>query len=145
MDNDSGKILEIAAHDDRCLRTRRANHRATLVSAFLVICAGLVDQPSAKAQEQHTANFLLSACRDLTLDGDPTNSFVVGYCAGEISVVTVTARQLPQKVRSCPPLTAPLSQRAKVVVSYLDRNPARLHESFIILAMEAFAEAWPCK
>jgi hypothetical protein len=32
-----------------------------------------------------------------------------------------------------------------VVAQYIDGKPARLHESFIMLASEALRSAWPCK
>jgi hypothetical protein len=32
-----------------------------------------------------------------------------------------------------------------VTVTYLEAKPERLNESFVLLALEAFAQAWPCK
>jgi hypothetical protein len=36
-------------------------------------------------------------------------------------------------------------QAARVVVKYLREHPERLHEKESLLAMAAFAEAFPCK
>jgi hypothetical protein len=36
-------------------------------------------------------------------------------------------------------------QAVKVVVAYIDARPARMHERFDRLALEAFRAAWPCK
>jgi hypothetical protein len=37
-----------------------------------------------------------------------------------------------------------VNQAAKVVVSYMDRHPEELHQSFLILAHQAMKEVWPC-
>ena len=37
------------------------------------------------------------------------------------------------------------SQKIKVVIAYIEARPARLHESFVDLALEALRAAWPCK
>jgi hypothetical protein len=36
-------------------------------------------------------------------------------------------------------------QMVKVVVAYIDARPARMHENFQTLALEALRNAWPCK
>jgi len=35
-------------------------------------------------------------------------------------------------------------ESAKVLLRYLDKNPARLSEAGITLAIEALRDAWPC-
>jgi hypothetical protein len=37
------------------------------------------------------------------------------------------------------------NQLVRVVVAYIDQRPARLHESFLNLALEALTDAWPCQ
>jgi len=36
-------------------------------------------------------------------------------------------------------------QTVQVVMAYIDSRPARLHESFYALALEALRNAWPCR
>ncbi len=38
-----------------------------------------------------------------------------------------------------------VGQEVRVVVAYIDARPARMHEPFIALALEALQKAWPCK
>jgi hypothetical protein len=38
-----------------------------------------------------------------------------------------------------------LGQEVKVVVAYIDARPARMHEPFTQLALEALRTAWPCR
>jgi hypothetical protein len=37
-----------------------------------------------------------------------------------------------------------LNQQVKVVISYIEARPARMHEPFRDLALEALRAAWPC-
>jgi hypothetical protein len=37
------------------------------------------------------------------------------------------------------------SQAVRIVVQFIDARPARLHERFTLLALEALTAAWPCK
>jgi Rap1a immunity proteins len=36
-------------------------------------------------------------------------------------------------------------QAVRVVIAYIDAQPAWMHENFGVLALEALREAWPCK
>ena len=36
------------------------------------------------------------------------------------------------------------AQLVKVVLTYIEAQPARLHENFVMLALEALRTAWPC-
>ena len=38
-----------------------------------------------------------------------------------------------------------LGQMVRVIVAYIDARPARVHEDFRLLALEALVDAWPCK
>jgi Rap1a immunity proteins len=38
-----------------------------------------------------------------------------------------------------------VGQEIMVVVAYIDARPARMHENFGVLALEALRTAWPCK
>jgi len=45
----------------------------------------------------------------------------------------------------CHPPQATDGQAMLVVIQYIDAHPARLHESFTLLAIEAMQHAWPCQ
>jgi hypothetical protein len=105
---------------------------------------------SATAVDTHSANYLLEGCRVVATGGTPTNNlmFQATMCMGELQAIKFFASSIGSPnspVRACPPREADVFQVAKVVVAYLDKNPARLHEVFLGLAYTAIAEAWPCK
>jgi hypothetical protein len=38
-----------------------------------------------------------------------------------------------------------INQASRVVIAYIEARPARMHEPFNELALEALRDAWPCK
>jgi hypothetical protein len=50
-----------------------------------------------------------------------------------------------QNQSSCPPDGVTVGQIYRFVVQYIDSRPARMHEDFRKLALEAMKAAWPCK
>jgi hypothetical protein len=36
-------------------------------------------------------------------------------------------------------------QEVKVVVTYIEAQPTRMHEEFYLLALDALVAAWPCR
>ncbi|SEE38000.1 hypothetical protein SAMN05444161_5589 [Rhizobiales bacterium GAS191] len=102
--------------------------------------------PIAAAQDIHSANYLLEGCRIVASGATPPDGqmFRATMCMGKLEAVVFFASSIDTPNRSCPPRGVPDSQVAKVVVAYLDQNPARLHQVFLGLAYEAVAKAWPC-
>src|ERR1700730_9068145 len=122
----------------------------TNLRTFLVrmgLMSGLIFSPPiqqfARAQVNvDDANYMLQACRFLA--ESETNQlqtiievFRIGLCSGKLYAVELR--------RSCHPEGVNNIQLARIVVGYLERNRARLHERCETLALEARAEAWPCK
>lgn len=68
-----------------------------------------------------------------------------GSCEGMIETAMLFAPNLPGDVRGCPPAQGSILESAKVLLRYIDRNPDRLNEAGITLAIEAFRDAWPCQ
>jgi hypothetical protein len=68
-----------------------------------------------------------------------------GSCEGMIETAMLFAPNLPADVRGCPPAQGSVMASAKVLLLYLERNPDRLNEAGITLAIEAFRDAWPCR
>lgn len=112
------------------------------------VCALFFYKAVAAAQEDvQSANYLIDACRVVASGATPKGDemFQAGLCIGKVEALSWVATGLTDdRLRSCRPSAVTPKQIAKVVVTYLDRNPARLHEPFVGLALEALANAWPC-
>jgi Rap1a immunity proteins len=95
---------------------------------------------TSHAQETpHSANYVMQGCRHLTNPQSSNEIFVQGKCMGVISAIV----SLDEAV--CSPRGATQGQSVRVVIAYIDARPARLHEEFYKLALEALRDAWPCK
>jgi hypothetical protein len=102
-----------------------------LITALTLNCG------AAFAAEVGSADFIMPSCRaalGLQTDGPPN----AGLCIGLIDGLGY------QRPGICIPNGVSLSQGVKVVVQYIDNHPARLHERFEKLALEALLAAWPC-
>ena len=75
---------------------------------------------------------------------DSDEARAAGACEGMIETAMVFAPNMPADVRACPPAQGSVVESAKVLLRYLDKNPARLSEAGITLAIEALRDAWPC-
>lgn len=113
----------------------------TTRSLAIVLLTACLASPAA-AEDYSSGNYLLVHCR-LALRGGPS-TFAQGICLGNVSAINYVARFLPPWARSCQPVPATDGQAVRVVIAYLEVNPARLHEDFRGLTIEALREAWPC-
>jgi hypothetical protein len=59
-------------------------------------------------------------------------------CTAQIDAIVDTSDKV------CPPDRFTYVQAQRVVTSYIDQQPARLHERFTKLALEGLMAAWPC-
>jgi hypothetical protein len=116
---------------------------------------------AASAEEDiDSANSIMPGCRALLGPKALDDPFRQGVCEGIISEIAFVGRAIlirpdPEKSRFggilrqilCLDIPAGVTggQRARVVVSYIDARPARMHEDFRSLALEALRYAWPCK
>jgi Rap1a immunity proteins len=117
---------------------------------ILGLLAIAVSVSSAAAQQDiNSANFMLPHCKGfLSRQQSPTSpsdAFEQGVCAGTITAFAFVARVLPVQMRYCYPDGVTPSQMIPVVIKYIEARPARLHESFRELALEALRDAWPCR
>src|SRR5882757_2426413 len=76
----------------------------------------------------------MPGCRDYV----SLTTFKQGWCGGLIT-------GLAQMHRRCMPAQLAQTQLASAIVQYVDARPARMHEDFRILAVEAMQAAWPRK
>jgi hypothetical protein len=121
---------------------------------------------AATAEDRDSANYLLPACKAFLVrdNKDPglTAAWMQGVCVGIVetiafmaanSDVAVTAlsgagrRQMIQANWRCAniPDEVTKGQLIRVVISYIDARPSRMHEPFKSLALEAILNAWPCR
>ena len=107
----------------------------------------LLTSRSTRAEvDLSSANALMPACREWAmamegtrLRGDP---FLRGLCIGTVDGIFYVDDGI------CPSRKGgkiSLGQVVRVVVQYVDNHPARMHEDFKKLALEAVRAAWPCQ
>lgn len=105
----------------------------------IILVAAIVASCKASfAEEDVSANTAMPGCREAENYNSP-NIYKRGLCMGIVS----TLLDLDPKI--CLPPSITNFQAVRVVVKYIDARPARLHESFKVLAGEALRAAWPCK
>ena len=120
---------------------------------WIAACLGLfVQQEIASAQpnqDMQSAYHLLVGCREFINlnfhDGTDGTAFLQGFeqglCAGHVAAIT----HFGQHYGVCSPEKITVVQAARVIVVYIDQRPARMHERFTDLALEALQQAWPCR
>jgi hypothetical protein len=115
-------------------------HRRALATATI---AALMLTPAVAEPDLNSANYLMPACKKFANSDFNVNSlsFLSGVCAGTIG----TLMTISSVLHICLPPQVTNGQAVQVVIQYIDAQPARLHENFTLLAIEALREAWPCK
>jgi hypothetical protein len=104
-----------------------------------IVAALMLSGGAAFAEDIYSANYVMPGCRDFASATDnPKLVFRSGICAGVIRVLIYLGD-------SCKPPEGTAEQTARVIVQYIDSRPARMHEDFISLAIEAMKAAWPCQ
>jgi Rap1a immunity proteins len=112
---------------------------ALLGAAALALTATMA---GAAEKDMSSANFTMRGCRDFLRPALPTNAieaFDAGNCAGIVEGINFVDES------TCMPKGVTAEQSVRVVVAYIDARPARMHESFKSLALEALRAAWPCR
>ena len=120
-------------------------HRRLLAATALVaIGTGLHGSAMAQSPDVRSANYMLPGCRELVQNpGVGDRIFFQGLCMGVVGSVAVFGKQ--GQIGVCVPPGVQPQQSVRVVVAYIDSRPARMHEDFYNLAVEALREAWPCR
>lgn len=123
--------------------------------AATVALVGVMVYGSASAEDLNvdTGNGMLTACTDFLKDQAGSESkkiFESGVCAGQVHGVLATLKLMqkanPNKVTYCIPETGITNgQGVRVYVKFLNDYPEKLHMDSVSLAIEAFAQAYPCK
>ena len=112
-----------------------------LAVTLTITLAVSVISPGARAQQDtNSANYIMLGCEAFLLDPiPPPRLLVAGVCAGIIDTLQAI------KPNICLPAISTRRLLVRGVVTYINNNPARLHENFIDLAGEALEQTWPCK
>jgi hypothetical protein len=110
--------------------------RSLLVST---ITASMLFAGSAYAADMKSANVMMPHCHDALSNG-VGDRFAAGLCIGMIVGI-----EYLRKGGSCAPEGITQGQLLQVVVQYIDARPARIHEDFKLLTVEALNAAWSCK
>ena len=105
---------------------------------LVAVCLLVLMSGAAAAQSMAIANNIVEGCRD-SIRTSPSKPYAAGYCTGAVTAIMSTAADI------CAPAGSTIGQSIRVVVHFLDNNPARMHENFPRLAAEALAKAWPCR
>jgi hypothetical protein len=100
------------------------------------------------AQQQRdvrSANAIMPGCRNAIANEGHSNTafdaYQRGICRGLVGAMFYWRKYL----FFCAPEGATAGQALRIVVHFIDSHPARLHERFEDLAIDALQSAWPCK
>jgi hypothetical protein len=109
----------------------------------IAACLALIGQQGAWAQSEnlYSANYLMPGCRHAVAENYNSDHFGQGRCGGVVQTIMYFGRHFGV----CVPDRTIAREAAKVIVLYVDQRPARMHERFEKLALEALQRAWPCR
>ena len=113
--------------------------RQHLSGIGFIVLGVLGTYPAFAQKDIYSADYLMPGCRDFIRAGTG-NTHLGGYC---VDLVLGVARDA-YAPRICLSREVTDEQIVKVVVQYIDSQPDRLHEYFVLLAMEALRKTWSC-
>ena len=120
-----------------------------------LFCAATLSMLMAGSADATTAQELLSACRpvasaEILHDGVKfPHTFDTGLCWATLDIIQKMIVHLDDSNRLiysvCAPPTSTLTQLVAVFVVFAERNPQRLHEAGLNVALDSLRVAFPCK
>ena len=122
--------------------------RLPVLGAIALIAAMIFNWGVAIAEPNQTsADYIMPGCRDaaslITFSSVGESEEQVSrksFCAG----IVVGLGFMSQPYGVCVPAGTTSQQATSIVVEYIDGQPARSHEDFNSLAVEALRANWPC-
>jgi len=102
---------------------------------LLAPIAILASSFSAIAEDIESGNFWLMLCKN-------ESTFCTGYVAAMAHMQGLYRQNINAIGR--PPKGVTVGQNLKVITRYLEDHPAELHQPFILLAVRALNESFPC-
>jgi hypothetical protein len=119
--------------------------------AAAVVLVGMLGSGSALAEYKGDGNELLNSCNMAlrSMGGEVVdNYFAVGTCLGFTQgirqVLIYQQEQLSPAARVCFPKGMTNGQGVRIVLKYLEDNPAELQRPGSSLVYEAYKAAYPC-
>jgi Rap1a immunity proteins len=113
--------------------------RQLLSGIGFIVAAVLSTYPAFAQKDIYSADYIMPGCRDF-IGAGTANAHLRGYC---VDLVIGVARDAYAPA-ICLPREVIDEQIVHVVVQYIDSQPARLQEDFVLLATEALRKNWPC-
>ena len=122
--------------------------RLPVLGAIAVIVAIIFNCGVAVAEPNPTsADYVMPGCRELAslvtfsnVGESEEEVSRMSFCAG----IVIGLSFMGQSYGICVPAGTTAQQAASIVVQYIDGQPARIHEDFNRLAVEALRANWPC-
>jgi Rap1a immunity proteins len=115
----------------------RKRHAIDIIAFFALLA--LQGIALAQSEDTASANAVMVGCRNFVINSNQ-EIFVQGGCVYRVSTIF----HFRTRLGVCAPDGAG-QQAIRVVVTYIDQRPARMHEQFEDLALEALTQAWPCR
>jgi hypothetical protein len=116
------------------------------IAAAIVAAAELLVPSAARAQA--TAQEVAASCREL-LKPNPPKSFEVGLCVGSFTTLHALSGLVDQNrapiLGFCRPPDADYRELARVFVRHVEAHPQSAQVYYVIEAVNALADAYPCK
>ena len=121
-----------------------------LAKATILITILSVAPAAAQSTDAYQTNRVLPGCRELIRNGPREFETQEGFCLGVVSTLLTLGkpgftRNFPASYRYCIPNGVVTGQALNVALAYIEARPARWHETLMLLTMEAFTQAWPCR
>ena len=94
----------------------------------------------------YTGNEVLPWCKQNVLSAKTlVEAYQWGQCSGLVEALVGVGDALNSQLRFCPPRGSTQGQAVDIVVQYLEKFPATRHLEFVVLALVALQDAWPCR
>jgi hypothetical protein len=116
--------------------------------ALLLMLSLLLGSDAVFAQSMNSGNARLPGCRSVITNQstqDPNSLMSQGICAGEMTALISVSPFLQKGYAFCKPENATVAQAIQIVLKATDNAPERNHTDLVVLAIDALAQAWPCK
>jgi Rap1a immunity proteins len=123
------------------------NRRLGLCTLALGTLATLSPHSSlAQTPNAYSGYATLSECKAYADEQANLGQRAAGYfCAGELRALAYVSHVLPPELRSCVPDKLSNTQLAAVAIQYIQQHPSQMNDDFMLLALQAYRQTWPCE
>ncbi len=132
----------------RAITLSRGPRRVVRTTVWAAAIASASVALAQQSTDDTSANSVFLGCKAFT-EGRAANaqlSMLGNFCSGVVHGLAGVGQYLsPLEWQSCVPANSTAQQLARVVITYIEAHPQRMHEDFRRLTLEAFHYAWPCK